>query len=121
MCWVMPPASPAATWVLRMQSSSDVLPWSTWPMKVMIGRAELEFLASGSGTPAAGSATFSSGLWTPAPFSRFSRSKTKPCFSQTLAAMSASIAAVGADEDLQLDQVRDDLERLETDAFGQIA
>ena len=37
MCWVMPPASPATTLVLRMASSSDVLPWSTWPMMVMTG------------------------------------------------------------------------------------
>ena len=37
MCWVMPPASPAATLALRMASSSDVLPWSTWPMTVTTG------------------------------------------------------------------------------------
>ena len=37
MCWVMPPASPAATLVLRIASSSDVLPWSTWPMTVTTG------------------------------------------------------------------------------------
>ncbi len=37
MCWVMPPASPAATFALRMTSSSDVLPWSTWPMTVTTG------------------------------------------------------------------------------------
>ena len=29
MCWVMPPASPATTLALRMESSSFVLPWST--------------------------------------------------------------------------------------------
>ena len=29
MCCVIPPASPAATLVLRMASSSEVLPWST--------------------------------------------------------------------------------------------
>ena len=29
ICWVMPPASPLTTFVLRMQSKSDVLPWST--------------------------------------------------------------------------------------------
>ena len=32
MCCVMPPASPAATSVSRIASSSEVLPWSTWPM-----------------------------------------------------------------------------------------
>ena len=33
----MPPASPAATLVERMASSSEVLPWSTWPMTVTTG------------------------------------------------------------------------------------
>ncbi len=37
MCWVMPPASPLTTLVSRMASSSEVLPWSTWPMMVTIG------------------------------------------------------------------------------------
>ena len=37
MCWVMPPASPATTSVSRIASSSDVLPWSTWPMIVTTG------------------------------------------------------------------------------------
>ena len=37
MCWVMPPASPAATSVSRIASSSEVLPWSTWPMIVTTG------------------------------------------------------------------------------------
>ncbi len=37
MCWVMPPASPATTLAWRIASSSDVLPWSTWPMIVTIG------------------------------------------------------------------------------------
>src|SRR5256885_648162 len=37
MCCVIPPASPAATSVSRMASSSDVLPWSTWPITVTTG------------------------------------------------------------------------------------
>ena len=37
MCCVMPPASPLTTLVLRMASSSEVLPWSTWPMMVTTG------------------------------------------------------------------------------------
>ncbi len=37
MCWVMPPASPSATLVLRMWSRRVVLPWSTWPMTVTTG------------------------------------------------------------------------------------
>ena len=44
MCWVMPPASPAATSVSRIASSSDVLPWSTWPMIVTTGGRSLEVL-----------------------------------------------------------------------------
>ena len=37
MCWVMPPASPETTLAWRMASSSEVLPWSTWPMMVTTG------------------------------------------------------------------------------------
>ena len=37
MCWVMPPASPSATFSLRIASRSDVLPWSTCPMTVTTG------------------------------------------------------------------------------------
>ena len=37
MCCVIPPASLSMTWVLRMVSKSDVLPWSTWPMTQMTG------------------------------------------------------------------------------------
>jgi hypothetical protein len=37
MCWVMPPASPAATLVLRRASSRVVLPWSTCPIMVTTG------------------------------------------------------------------------------------
>jgi hypothetical protein len=33
----MPPDSPPATLVRRMRSSSEVLPWSTWPMMVTTG------------------------------------------------------------------------------------
>ena len=44
MCWVMPPASPAATSVSRIASSSDVLPWSTWPMMVTTGGRDDEVL-----------------------------------------------------------------------------
>ena len=37
MCWVIPPASPATTLALRIWSSNDVLPWSTWPIMVTMG------------------------------------------------------------------------------------
>ena len=37
MCCVMPPASPATTFALRMRSSREVLPWSTWPMTTTTG------------------------------------------------------------------------------------
>ena len=54
MCWVMPPASPAATSVSRMASSSEVLPWSTWPRMVITGgrssRADSSSSYSGSAT-----------------------------------------------------------------------
>ena len=37
MCCVIPPASPATTLVFLIASSSEVLPWSTWPMTVITG------------------------------------------------------------------------------------
>ena len=37
MCWVMPPASPPATSVVRSASRRLVLPWSTWPMMATTG------------------------------------------------------------------------------------
>jgi hypothetical protein len=37
VAWVMPPASPAATLVLRIRSRRLVLPWSTWPRIVTTG------------------------------------------------------------------------------------
>ena len=37
MCWVIPPASPSTTLVLRIKSSKVVFPWSTWPMTVITG------------------------------------------------------------------------------------
>ena len=37
-CWVMPPASPAATDVDRSASNRVVLPWSTWPMTATTAR-----------------------------------------------------------------------------------
>ena len=37
MCCVMPPASPATTFASRIASSSEVLPWSTWPITVTTG------------------------------------------------------------------------------------
>ena len=59
MCWVIPPASPAATSVSRIASSSEVLPWSTWPMIVTTGgrsarssSASVKVGASGSSSAA---------------------------------------------------------------------
>mmetsp|Transcript_20966 Transcript_20966/g.54946 ORF Transcript_20966/g.54946 Transcript_20966/m.54946 type:complete len:267 (+) Transcript_20966:1624-2424(+) len=37
ICWVMPPASPSCTFVLRILSSSLVFPVSTWPMMTTMG------------------------------------------------------------------------------------
>ena len=53
MCCVMPPASPSATFSLRIASRRDVLPWSTWPMTVTTG-------ARGTRTPPDVSVTFAS-------------------------------------------------------------
>ncbi len=52
MCWVMPPASPAATSVWRIASSSEVLPWSTWPMIVTTGGRSFRSAASSSASGA---------------------------------------------------------------------
>ena len=41
----MPPASPLATRVRRIVSSSDVLPWSTWPITVTTGGRGSSFAA----------------------------------------------------------------------------
>ncbi len=62
MCCVMPPASPAATLAWRIASSSDVLPWSTWPITVTTG---------GRGRASSGRAS-TSGRWS---------STSKPTFS----------------------------------------
>ena len=61
MCWVMPPASPAATCVSRIASSSEVLPWSTWPMIVTTGARSTRSSSASSNT---GSAISSSSEWT---------------------------------------------------------
>src|SRR5947209_14599907 len=61
MCWVMPPASPAATSVSRMASSSEVLPWSTCPMIVTTGGRSTSSSSASSNT---GSASTSSAAWT---------------------------------------------------------
>ncbi len=61
MCWVMPPASPAATSVSRIASSSEVLPWSTWPMIVTTGGRSTRSSSASSNT---GSTSTSSAAWT---------------------------------------------------------
>ena len=50
MCCVIPPASPATTSVSRIASSSEVLPWSTWPMIVTTGGRGAELLSASSKT-----------------------------------------------------------------------
>ena len=57
MCWVIPPASPAATSVSRIASSSEVLPWSTWPMIVTTGGRSTRLSASSSNSGASGSSS----------------------------------------------------------------
>ncbi len=61
MCWVIPPASPAATSVSRIASSSEVLPWSTCPMIVTTGGRSTRSCSASSNT---GSVTVSSSEWT---------------------------------------------------------
>ena len=61
MCWVMPPASPATTSVSRIASSSEVLPWSTWPMIVTTGGRSIRSSSASSNT---GSTSTSSAAWT---------------------------------------------------------
>ena len=61
MCWVMPPASPAATEVSRIASSSEVLPWSTWPMIVITGARSTRSASASANT---GAAVSSSSEWT---------------------------------------------------------
>src|SRR3954463_2994593 len=60
MCWVTPPASPAATSVSRTASSREVLPWSTWPMIVTTGGRSTR---SSSASSNVGSSTTSSAAW----------------------------------------------------------
>ena len=57
MCWVMPPASPAATSVSRIASSSEVLPWSTWPMIVTTGGRSSRLSSESSNSGASGSSS----------------------------------------------------------------
>ena len=57
MCWVMPPASPAATSVSRIASSSEVLPWSTWPMIVTTGGRSARLSSESSNSGASGSSS----------------------------------------------------------------
>ena len=60
MCCVIPPASPLATRVRRIVSSSDVLPWSTWPITVTTGGrgSASAVVASDSASSASGSSSF---------------------------------------------------------------
>ncbi len=57
MCCVMPPASPAATSVSRIASSSEVLPWSTWPMIVTTGGRSASSSSASSNSGASGSSS----------------------------------------------------------------
>ena len=67
MCCVMPPASPLATRVRRIVSSSDVLPWSTWPITVTTGgrgSGSAVCVASVSASSASGSSSLAAfALW----------------------------------------------------------
>ena len=59
MCWVIPPNSPATTSVLRIASSSFVLPWSTWPMTVTTGERGTSLDSSTSSSSSSASSSSS--------------------------------------------------------------
>src|SRR6185312_9309877 len=88
MCWVMPPASPAATSALRMASSREVLPWSTWPRMHTTGGRGARCCVSSSG-----SGFFFScfcACWVAAS-PRWRISRAKPYFSASFRATGSSI------------------------------
>ena len=113
----MPPASPAATRVLRMASRIEVLPWSTWPSTVTIGGRRLE-LARGprwrarraprarwsttSPSPSADSTATTSSLST--------GSTVKPNSSATISAVAEVDDLVDGGDDLRGHQLLDDLD-----------
>ena len=84
MCCVMPPCSFSATFVRRIASSSDVLPWSTWPMTVTTGGRSCSW---------AGSTSPSSSMTSPST-ERISRSK--------LNLSATSLASVGSSRSLTI-------------------
>ena len=81
MCWVMPPASPAATSVSRIASSSEVLPWSTWPMIVTTGGRSTRSASSSSNS---GSSSTSSAAWTISIFFSNSSARTPTASSESV-------------------------------------
>ena len=48
ICWVIPPASDWVTCVFLIESSKEVLPWSTWPITVTTGGLGLRSLSLSS-------------------------------------------------------------------------
>ena len=81
MCWVMPPASPSVTLVLRIASSSEVLPWSTWPITTTTGSRGSR---SSSRSSRSSNSCSSMVTWT-------SFSTLQPISSATIAAVSKSM------------------------------
>ena len=85
----MPPASPAATCSLRIQSMSVVLPWSTWPRNVTTGARGFSVSGGSSGMRSSASIAFRTGL--AASLLRACSIVTlKPYFAATCVAMSGS-------------------------------
>ena len=108
MCCVIPPNSRSATLVVRIASSSDVLPWSTWPMTVTTG---------GRGRRWVGSASSSSRI---SPSSeRTSTSKWN--LSATSLAAVAIEHLVDRGHDAELEQRLDHLDRLVAHGGCQLA
>ncbi len=68
MCWVIPPASPAITFVLRILSSREVFPWSTCPITVTMGGRDVRSSGSSSSSAIA-SITSALTYWVLKPYS----------------------------------------------------
>src|SRR5207253_1913212 len=114
MCWVMPPASPAATSVCRIASRRDVLPWSTWPMTVTTGARgargrrllELEHLSGVVGSGLLGGAT-DRRLGDRARLGHRLELVARGLFDQGQGDVGVGVFLVGADELPQVDLVGD--------------
>ena len=107
MCWVMPPASPATTLVLRIASSSVVLPWSTWPITVTTGGRGTASMSSSSSSSSKNLACSAASCCSPG-----STSRTEAPISAANSSIMSSVSAWDGGHDLALEeQEADDVGR----------